>query len=167
MIIHEIFSNLTPLVIGVTVVISIAWVVINIVKALKQRANLQTKTEIYSRMIDKFGAAPEFIAFLQSEEGRQFIEENVAQSNAPMRKILGGIQIGIVLTMVGAGLLILANIFDRSLGGDFFLIITVAGTVALMIGIGLLISVMISYKLSKSWGLLTVKEEEMAKTVKE
>jgi hypothetical protein len=164
-IIHEIFSNLTPLVFGVTIVISLAWVITHIVKALKQRANLQTKIEIYSRMIDKFGAAPEFISFLESEEGRRFIDENVTQSNAPMKKILGSIQICTTFTLVGIGLLVLGNIFDNSLGGDLYIVLTVSGTVALMVGIGLLISVLISYKLSKSWGLLAVKEK--AKTEKE
>ncbi len=159
MIIHEIFSNLTPLLLGVTMIISIAWVVVNIVQALKQRANLQTKTEIYNRMIDKFGTAPEFISFLQSEEGRAFIEENVTQSNAPAKKILGSIQAGVIFTMLGVGLLTQGNIFGGSLGGDLYIVLTVSGTVGLMVGIGLLISVAISFWLSKSWGLLPAKEK--------
>jgi hypothetical protein len=161
-VIHEIFSNLTPLLLGITVVICITWVAVNIVKALKQRANLQTKTELYSRMIDKFGAAPEFIAFLQTEEGRHLIEENITQSAQPMRKILGSIQIGIILILLGTGLLALGNIFGSSLGGDLYIVLTVSGTVGLMVGIGLLISVIISYQLSKAWGLLPVKEKEKA-----
>jgi hypothetical protein len=157
-IVHEVFSGITSLVLGATVIICITWVVITIVKSLKQRANVQTKTELYSRMIDKFGAAPEFIAFLQSEEGRAFIEENVTQSASPISKILGSIQIGVISALLGIGLLILGSIFGGSLGGDLYIVLTICGTVGLMIGVGLLISSVISYKLSKSWGLLIVKD---------
>lgn len=157
--IHEIFSNLMPPLLGMTVIICITWVVVSIVNSLKQRANLQTKMELYSRMIDKFGAAPEFIVFLQSEEGRAFIEENVTPSAALEKKILSSIQIGIISTLLGGGLLTMGNIFGGSLGGDLYIVLTVSGTVGLMTGIGLLISAVISYKLSKSWGILTVKEK--------
>ena len=159
-IIHEIFSGITSLVLGATVIICFTWIVITIVKSLKQRANVQTKTELYSRMIDKFGTAPEFIAFLQSEEGRAFIEENVTQSAWPMNKILFSIQIGVISTLLGIGLLTLCNIFDSNLGGDLYIVLAVSGTVAIMIGIGLLISTVISYKLSKAWGILPGKEKE-------
>jgi len=166
-IIHEIFSYLVPLIIGVTIVICLTIVIISFLKSLKQKANLQTKTDIYSRIIDKFGAAPEFIAFLQSEDGRYFIEEDIARSASPLSKILLSIQIGVILILFGAGLLALGNIWDTTLGGDLFIILTITGTIAAMVGAGFIISSVISYKLSKRWGLLTEKEKSPKNTGKE
>ena len=161
-IVHDIASEIVPLVIGVTLIICLMRVVISILKFLKQRANLKSKTDLYNRMIDKFGAAPEFVAYLQSDEGRQFIDENIVQSTSPLSKILLSIQIGVILTLLGIGLLVLGNIFGGSLGGDLYIVLTVSGTVGAMVGIGFLISAGISYKLCKIWGLLTLKEKAQA-----
>ena len=155
LIVSEVMNSVTALVFGVAIIISVAWIVINVVTALKQRANTRTRAEIYNRLIDKFGTAPEFIAFLQSDAGLKFIEENTVQTSVPLTKILASIQRGIILGLPGTGLLVLGNIFGGSLGGDLYIVLTVSGTVGMMIGIGFLISAGISYKLCKAWGILT------------
>ena len=158
--IHEIFSGMAQMVIGTTIVICMTWIVTTIVRALKQKANQKSRIELYNRMLDKFGAAPEFIGYLQSDDGRKFFEESAVESSAssPMRKILFSIQIGVVATLFGLGLLVLANLFDQSLGGDLYIVLAVSGTVGAMVGVGFLISTAISYKLCKMWGLLEVKK---------
>jgi hypothetical protein len=154
-IVDEIINGVTALFFGVTIIICVTWIVINVLRSLKQRANTKTRAEIYSRLIDKFGTAPEFIAFLQSDAGLKFIEENAVQNVAPLGKILAALQIGTILTLVGIGLLMLGNIFGGSLGGDLYIVLTVGGTVGFMVGIGFLISSAISYRLCKTWGILT------------
>lgn len=161
--VHEIVSIIPPIIIGLAIIICLTIVVVNIIKAFKQKANVQTRSELYSRMIDKFGAAPEFIAFLQSEDGRRLIEENITRSASPMSKILLSIQIGVILILLGAGLLTLSNIFDNTLGGDLYIVLAVSGTISAMVGAGFVISSVISYKLSKRWGLLTTNEEPATK----
>ena len=162
LIIKEILETITAFAVGVTIIICAAWIVINIIKTMKQRADTRTRAEIYNRLIDKFGTAPEFIAFLQSDAGLKFIEENTVQNAAPLSKILAAIQIGIILTLVGIGLLVTGNIFGESLGGDLYIVLTVGGIIGLMVGIGFLISSMISYRLCKTWGILTANEKLQA-----
>jgi ABC-type multidrug transport system fused ATPase/permease subunit len=159
MIVHEVVDGVTALLIGVTISICLTQTVIFIVRTLKQRASQKSKYDLYSRLIDKFGNAPEFIAYVQSEEGRRFLEEDMTpeKASSPFNKILVSIQIGVILTLFGTGLLTLSNIWDNSLGGDLFIVLTVIGTVGLMIGIGFLITAGISYKLCRAWGLLTTK----------
>jgi hypothetical protein len=41
-------------------------------------------------------------------------------------------------------------------------VLTVGGIVGLMIGVGLLISAGISYRLCKAWGMLTTNERQQA-----
>jgi hypothetical protein len=155
LIVNNILNGITALAFGVAIIISVAWIVVNVVTALKQRANTRTRAEIYHRLIDKFGTAPEFIAFLESDAGMKFIEENTVQTSVPLTKILASIQRGIILGLLGAGLLVLGNIFGGSLGGDLYIVLTVSGTIGMMIGLGFLISAGISYKLCKVWGILT------------
>ncbi len=143
-------EDLSPIVIGVALIIAAAWVIIVVVKAFKEKAILRTKAELYNHLLDKFNSGNEFVSYLESESGRQFIEEITIQTAAPTSKILGSIQKGVIMTLIGCGLIVLANLF---FGGDLFNVIAVGGTIALMLGIGFLISTAISYYLSKSWGL--------------
>ena len=161
LIVKEIVSGVTALVFGVVIITCLAWVAVTVVRELKERANTRTRADIYNRLIDKFGTAPEFIAFLQSDAGLKFIEENTVQTAvAPLGKILISIQIGVVLTLLGSGLLVTGNVFGESLGGDLYIVLTVGGIVGLMIGVGLLISAGISYRLCKAWGMLTTNEKQ-------
>lgn len=159
--IHEIFSGIAPIIVGTAIVICLTWVIVTVVRALKERANQRNRIEFYSRMLDKFGAAPEFVDYLRSEGGTKLIEESTMEKTArsPMYKILTSIQIGVVAVLFGLGLITLANLFDRSLGGDLYIVLAVAGTVGLMVGAGLLISTYISYLLCKKWGLLDERKD--------
>lgn len=161
-IVSEILNTVTALVFGVVIIISVVWIAVAVIIALKQRANTRTRAEIYNRLIDKFGTAPEFISFLQSDAGLRFIEENTVQNFAPLGKILASLQIGVVLALLGAGLLVTGNIFGGSLGGDLYIVLTVGGVVGLMIGSGLLISSAISYRLCKAWGIFPANEKHQA-----
>jgi hypothetical protein len=158
-IVSEILNTITVMVFGVVIIICITWILITVVTALKQRTNTRTRADIYNRLIDKFGTAPEFIAFLQSDAGLKFIEEHTVESAAPLGKILTSMQIGIVLALLGAGLLVTGNVFGGSLGGDLYIVLTVGGIVGLTVGTGLLISAGISYRLCKAWGILTTSEK--------
>lgn len=147
---HHFMQDLAPIVIGVVLIISAAWVVTVVVRAFKEKSILQTKAELYNRLLDKFGSGSEFTSYLNTEAGRQFVEEITIQTAAPTSKILGSTQKGVIMTLIGLGLIVLANLF---FGGDLFNVVAVGGTIALMLGVGFLISTAISYHLSKSWGL--------------
>ena len=162
---HHFMEDLSPIVIGVVLTLATAWVIAVIVRAFKERSILRTRAELYSRLLDKFSSGSEFAEYLESETGRQFVEEITVQSAAPTSKILGSIQKGIIMVLVGSGLLVLGNIFDNTLGGDLYIVLTVGGTIALMLGIGFLISTGITYRLSKSWGL--IGEEAKPKDAKQ
>jgi hypothetical protein len=156
---NHFMQNLSPMVIGIVLIIASAWVIGVVVTAFKDKSNLKTRADLYNRLMDKFGSASEFVDYLQSETGRQFFEELPVNNPSPIHKILKSVQIGIILVLLGIGLLVLSNIFDNTLGGDLYIVLTVSGTIALMIGVGFLISTGISYYLSKSLGLLKTDEK--------
>ena len=156
---HHFMEDLSPILIGITLIIAAAWVITGIVKAFNQKSILQTRAELYNRLLDKFGSANEFAEYLESDTGRQFVEEITVRSAPPTNKILNSIQRGVILVLAGLGLLVLGNLFDNSLGGDLYIVLVVGGTTGLMLGIGFLISTAITYYLSKSWGLLAVEEK--------
>ncbi len=122
--------------------------------SFKEQANLRTQADLYNRLLEKFSTATEFVDYLKSDSGQKLIDEITIKNTSVTAKILSSIQKGIILSLGGAGLLILGNIFGSQMGGDLYMVLTVAGTIGIMIGIGFLISTAISYRISKSLGLL-------------
>ena len=151
---NALLNTVSAVVLGSTIIICCAWIVTVIVTSLKQRANTRTRTEIYNKLIDKFSSAPEFIAFMQSDAGLRFIEEQAVEPSQPLSKILSSIRVGVSLALVGGGMLVVANIWDRTLGEDMYAVIALGGTIALTAGTGFIIAAAISYRLCRSWGLI-------------
>jgi hypothetical protein len=123
---------------------------------IRARADLQTK------LLDRLGSGREVVEFCQTEGGKQFIEalsmgtiESPASKGSPTERILGSIQKGIILTLLGLGFLILAGKYHRDDPGDVFMVV---GVVGLSLGIGFLLSAGASYRLSKSMGILANSE---------
>ena len=160
LIVNSLMNTVSAVVIGATIIICSAWIITSIVTSMRQRANTRTRTEVYNRLIDKFGSASELIEFLRSDAGLRFIEEQTLGPAQPLTKILSSIRLGVSLALVGLGMLIVGNIWDYALGNDLYVVVALGGTVALTAGAGFIIAAAISYKLCKTWGLIPGIETE-------
>lgn len=105
-----------------------------------RRAEVQA--EVQSRLIDRFGSAPELIEFLQSPAGRQFVS-GVQSAPALMarERIMSGFSRAIILTMLGAAFLGLTFFYDD----DF----AIVAAILFSLGVGYLLATWVSYKLSQ------------------
>jgi hypothetical protein len=112
-----------------------SFVMITIIVAVSVRAK-QRRAEIYAdvqtKLIDKFGSAPELLTFLKTDEGRQFLGEK-----------------SVVIGLLGTGFLIIG--FLRATYNEFCIVV---GFLLLALGLGMLLSSLLSLKLSRSWGLM-------------
>jgi hypothetical protein len=109
----------------------------------------QTKQRAAVRkaVIDKFSAAADFAAFLQTSAGQAFIAD-LSGLDSPLRAVLGAIQKGIVLSLLGGGLWWVGVVLESEAE------VAAIGVLLVCVGGGILISAGISYRLSKSWGLI-------------
>jgi len=108
-------------------------------RSKQRRAEMQA--EVQSKLIDRFGTAPELIEFLQSPAGREFVSGvQSAPANYARERILSGFTRAIVLTMLGLAFLGLTFFYDE----DF----TVPAAILSSLGIGYLIATFVSYRLS-------------------
>lgn len=116
-------------------------IVLFVTRARQRRAELQA--EMQSKLIERFGSAPEMIQFLQSPAGREFVAGvQAAPINRTRERILGGFTRSIVLTSLGAAFMFLTFYDDN----DFI----VPGAIVLSLGIGYFIATIVSWKLSSS-----------------
>jgi hypothetical protein len=97
--------------------------------------------EVQSKLIDRFGSAPELIDFLQSSAGRQFVTGvQSAPSVMARERVATGFTRSIVLSMLGLAFLLLTFFEDH----DF----AVPAAILLALGIGYLLATLVSYRMS-------------------
>jgi hypothetical protein len=159
---HHFMEDLTPIVVLTALTIAGAWILSLIIAAFRQRLRLKAQTDFHNRMLEKFSSAEEFTAYLKSDAGKSFFENFDNEPSTPLNKILGSIQKGAILTLLGLGLFILGKIFAEPQLDKFFAqpqggnIMIIFGVISFMIGAGFLVSSLISYRLAKSWGMISV-----------
>jgi len=112
-----------------------------VTRAKARRAEVQA--EVQSRLIDRFGSAPELINFLQSPAGRQFVHGvQSAPAILTRERIMTGFTRAIVLSSLGAAFLALTWFYDD----DF----AVPASILFSLGIGYLLATFVSWRLSKN-----------------
>ena len=118
---------------------TVVLIVYFVTKARQRRVEVQV--EMQSRLIDRFGTAPELVEFLHSPAGRSFVSGVEGVPAALTReRLLSGFSRAIVLTMLGTAFLFLA-IYDNK---DW----AIPAAIIFFLGIGYLIATYVSYKLS-------------------
>ena len=126
-----------PVIASTTMIVLIVWLVS---RSRQRRVELQT--EVQTRLIDRFGSAPELIEFLQSPAGREFVS---GVQSAPVviarDRIASGFTRAVVLSALGVGFLALTFFYEK----DF----AVPAVIVFSLGIGYLIATFVSYRLSR------------------
>ena len=115
----------------------------------RRRERSRAQFDLQRRMLEKFGSASEFVAFLESESGRKFLEAVSSDTLTQAARIFGSIQKGAIFTLMGiVGFCVVAY------EPEDLMPLAVPSGIALATGLGYLISAFASYRLSKQWGLL-------------
>lgn len=124
-------------------VAGIVWMAVN---ARNRRAKLQV--EVQTRLIEKFSNAPDFVNFLNSDTGKQFLTgiDKMPQLMARDR-IVGGVSRGVIMMLLGAAFIAIW-IADSNIGFMY------PGFILMGLGIGFFISTLISLKMSQRFGLI-------------
>ena len=122
-----------------------AWVVWAILEWRKTRH----KSQLQNKIVDKFQSVQEFNDFLQSKEGNKFLNFLKFSGLAPKEKLLSSLTKGVILITLGIALILVGQIFTEEM--KYFIAF---GIVSIALGVGFLISMFISYTLSKKWGII-------------
>jgi hypothetical protein len=104
------------------------------------------QTAIRKALIEKFGSAQDLGAFLQSPGGQRFVSDLFSGPNSPARSVLGSIQKGVIILLLGITLIFVGLYSERA--------ILAIGALLSSVGVGFLVSAAITHHLSRKWGLL-------------
>lgn len=145
-------NELAP-VLGVAIIFGFAaWILRTLITTFREGKIARMQADLQQRMLEKFGSSQELLAFLQTEAGERFIEplRTGEEPRSPYGRILGAVQVGVILLCGGVALLFL----DGRLPFDDERAFLFLGTVATALGVGFMLSGAVAWGLSRHWGLL-------------
>ncbi|HXN24389.1 MAG TPA: hypothetical protein VOA41_16740 [Candidatus Dormibacteraeota bacterium] len=163
-----IWREIIPFLVFVVIAGALLWILHVILENRRWYKMVQVQSETHTKLLEKFGSSQDMLAYMESEAGRRFLERplfNIEQKQVarfPYGRILWSVQIGLVMGLLGSGLLFLQG--RGKVSPDAGTALQILGTMALAIGIGFVLSAVVSYTLSKRLGLFEGSKASLSRS---
>jgi len=151
-------GDIVPMIMFLGLCAAVWRVAVVIAESRRLQAIARMQSEVHHKLIEKFASGHELTDFLQTPGGVQLIGslEDGPDKTRPAEGILRSTQIGVILTLLGLGFMSVRWVIHGGVGEKEGAI--VIGMLILFLGLGFLASSAISYRLSRSWGLLPLNK---------
>jgi hypothetical protein len=154
---QELINDGIPFLVFVCILGALLWLTHVLLENRRWGRIFKLQTDVHGKLIERFGTSQEVLTYMSTDAGKRFLEatpiavgfEPQAPVPSPVARVLTPLQIGIVMTLLGAGLLFLRH--SVADGGSALLVI---GTVVLMPGLGFIVSAGITWVLARHLGLM-------------
>ena len=156
---REVVENTSMMVVFLIVATGLLWIIRSVLEYRRWQRASKVQAEVHSKLMDRFTANEDLLAYIQTPVGRRFLESGPlpAEAPAPARpvgapymRILWSVQAGLVLAAAGFGLLFVSGRVIDEVAQVFFAV----GVLALAVGVGFVVSAAASLLLSQRLGLL-------------
>ena len=153
----EFTRDLSPLLAFACFLVALIWLIRVFLENRRWSRIFKLQSEVHGKLIDKFSSNQDLALYMETEAGRRFLEAapipvgfqpEQRMPNAVAR-VLTPLQIGIVLVLLGAGFFLL-----RHAGAEMETPMLVFGTIALMPGLGFILSAGVTWLLAARLGLM-------------
>ena len=153
------FDFLIPIVAVVSVFGSASWIVWVITDALRQRNQLRVASEFHSKLLDRLSSARDFADFLNTEGGVRFLNSlSGGGPKAPQTRIVRAIVSGIVMLVLGLSMFLFVWL-NPTIWSDAQSSVNFMATIAVALGLGLIVASGVAYRLSRHMGLFDADEK--------
>ena len=141
-----------PFLVFLLILAGLLWIFRIVLEGIKWNRLSKMQNDLYSKLLDKCSTNEELLASFRTSSGKPFFDLAAIEppTASPLSRVFLPLQLGIVLTLAGAGL----TSFRASLPEHDAQIFLALGTLVLMVGLGLMISAAASYLLARHLGLL-------------
>ncbi len=136
----------------------LVWLIRTLVDYRRWSRLSKVQTEVHTKLLDRFTANDDLLAYIQSPAGTKFLESSPIALDAaprsvgaPLGRILWSVQGGVVLLAGGIGLLVVSG---RAIDATSQQSLQALGVLGIALGLGFLISAIISYVISQRLGLI-------------
>ncbi len=138
----RVMNDVAPVIVMVVLLWALAWIIRTLSESKRWTKTFALQSEVHGKLIDRFATNQELLGYMETDAGKRFLEAAPIITETDSRRMpnlvsrmIATLQVGLVLTLLGAGLLALRNSV-----GDSGTAMLVLGMVALMPGIGLILS---------------------------
>jgi hypothetical protein len=154
---QELINDGVPFLVFVCILGALLWLTHVLLENRRWGRIFKLQTDVHGKLIERFGTSQEVLTYMSTDAGKRFLEatpiavgfERQQPVPSPVARVLTPLQIGVVMTLLGVGLLSLRHSVAE--GGGALLVI---GTVVLMPGLGFIISAGITWVLARHLGLM-------------
>jgi hypothetical protein len=122
----------------------------------------KVQTDVHTKILDRFTANEDLLSYIQSPAGSKFLESSPIKLDAgprtvgaPLSRILWSVQGGVVLLAAGIGLMVVS----ARLGNDAAQPVQAFGVLGVALGLGFVVSAVISFAISRRLGLIEAPPE--------
>lgn len=137
----------------------LGWIVRQIIDYRRWLRVSAAQKDVQSKLMDRLTSSQELLAYLESPAGRRMLESGGAPADAlasqrvaaPVNRILWSIQVGVVLIVVGGAVW---TLFPGSASPDVVQAFRFLGAVVVAVGLGFVLSALVSWTLSIRLGLM-------------
>lgn len=150
-------AGLALLIVFSCVTMLLVWLVKTLIDYRRWLRLSKIQTEVHSKLLDRFSSNEDLATYLQSSPGKKFLESapipldmGPRSIGAPLGRILWSVQAGLVLALGGLGLQYVSGGTVEEVRQPIYAM----GVLALMFGLGFVLSAIVSYLLSHRLGLL-------------
>lgn len=153
----DLIDDGVPFLVFLCILAALLWLVHVLLENRRWNRIFKLQTDVHSKLIERFGTSQEVLTYMSTEAGKRFLEatpiavgiEPSQPMPSPVARVLTPLQIGIVMTLLGIGLILLRHSVPE--GEAPFLVL---GTVILMPGLGFIISAGVTWVLGRHLGLM-------------
>lgn len=139
-----------------TMLLTLTWIIRTLIDYRRWHRLSKVQSEAHAKLLDRFTANDELIAYVQSPAGAKFLQSAPISLDpgsrslaAPFGRILWSVQAGLVLATGGLGLYYVSGRVVEEVSEPLFTL----GVLAMALGLGFVLSAVVSFLLSKRLGL--------------
>jgi hypothetical protein len=143
------------------------WLVRIFARSRRWSRVFKLQSEVHGKLIDKIGSSQDLAVYMNAEAGKHFLEGAPLPTDcdgghlvpSAAAQLLSSLQTGIVLVFLGISLFLVSPAF-----GQMVTPTRVLGTLAMMLGLGFIVSAGVSWVLARRLGLMPEKPAALADT---
>jgi hypothetical protein len=135
----------------------LVWLIRTLVDYRRWNRLAKVQTEVHTKLLDRFTANNDLFAYIQSPAGSKFLQSSPIMLDAaprsvgaPLGRILWSVQGGVVLMAGGIGL----QVVSARVADDASQPLHALGVLGIALGLGFLVSAIISFVISQRLGLI-------------
>lgn len=159
----ELISDGIPFLVFLCILGALLWLTHVLIENRRWNRIFNLQTDVHGKLLERFGTSQEVLTYMGTEAGKRFLEatpiavgfERHAPVPSPVARVLTPLQIGVVMTLLGSGLILVRYALP-----DAAAALLVLGTIVLTPGLGFIISAAITWVLARRLGLMPHRETQ-------